>query len=140
MTYRTVEASSYEAYLEEEYPAGAFGSTEGRADEERERQTVVQSFPYAVVLKVAYPELDFSNRWCWKRFGPADGECVEGSSEYRVCEVPGPHSHEGRWRRRWLAKTDYDFGYNEWYFASAEDRAAFLEFVPQINWGEHYPK
>ena len=140
MSHRTVETTNYETYLEEEYPMGAAGSAVGRAQEKGERQTAIHRFPYAVVLKVAYPELDFSNRWCWEQFGPADGDCLDSQSEYRSCELLGPHSHEGRWRWRWLAKTDYDFGYNEWYFVSAADRSAFLEVVPRINWGEHYPK
>lgn len=98
------------------------------------------SFPHAVLLQVAYPELDYANRWCWQQFGPADGECQDASSEYPSCNHPGQHSHDGKWVTHWLAKTDYDFGYNEWYFAHAEDRERFLEFVPHIQWGDRYLK
>ncbi len=37
-----------------------------------------------------------------------------------------------------LAKTAYDFGFNEWCFAEQADRDKFLEFVPSITWGETY--
>jgi len=39
-----------------------------------------------------------------------------------------------------LVKTDYDFGFNEWYFAESEDCDFFVANVDKINWGEHYPK
>jgi len=138
MTHCTVKLASYESYLADEYAKDVQASY--RDLEERERQAMLQKFPHSAVLQLAYAELDYSNRWCWEHFGPSDGECMQSDSEYRTCERVGPHSHEGRWHSRWLAKTDYDFGYNEWYFASAADRADFLEFVPGINWGEHYPK
>lgn len=38
----------------------------------------------------------------------------------------------------WLAKTDYDFGFNEWYFKRHADLNRFLEFIPHITWGEAY--
>ncbi len=39
-----------------------------------------------------------------------------------------------------LGKTDYNFGYNEWYFESEIDQQLFLLSVSDINWGEKYPK
>jgi hypothetical protein len=140
MTHRTEKLSSYNEYLDEVYPLGAHGSAEDRVLDEREREPFTRRFPYTVVLKVSYPELDVSNRWCWKQFGPADGDCLDTQSEFRSCEQLLSHSHVGGWCWRWLAKTDYDFGYNEWYFESAEHRAAFLRFVPEITCGEKYAR
>ena len=40
----------------------------------------------------------------------------------------------------WFAKVDYDFGFNEWYFAESEDYDLFVANVDKINWGEHFPK
>ena len=40
----------------------------------------------------------------------------------------------------WFAKTAYDFGFNEWYFANEDDRARFCDEIPQFNFGENYPK
>jgi hypothetical protein len=139
MTFRTAKLVSYETFLQDKYALAVLDS-DGRAQEEQKRQALLKGFPHSVVVQVAYPELDFSDRWCWEHFGPQDGECLQADSEYSACGVPGPHSHEGRWHSRWLFKTAYDFGYNEWYFASSTDRDKFLEFVPQICWGEHYPK
>jgi hypothetical protein len=93
-----------------------------------------------VMLQVAYPELDFANRWCWQHFGPADGECLQRQSEYPACTLSGDHSHTGKWMWYFLGKTDYDFGYNEWYFESELDQQRFLASVSDINWGEKYPK
>jgi hypothetical protein len=37
------------------------------------------------------------------------------------------HSHKGTWTCRFLIKTGYDFGYNDFYFGSAEDREKFID-------------
>ncbi len=140
MTNRTVQLTDYDAYLKSEYPAASDASADARAAEEEERRVRLTSFPFDVVLQLAFAELDSANRWCWQQLGPAHGECYQSSSEYSACALPHPHSHTGSWTTHWLAKTDYDFGYNEWSFQRQEDRNRFLEFVPDLNWGEHYPK
>ncbi|WP_156397947.1 MULTISPECIES: hypothetical protein [unclassified Duganella] len=100
----------------------------------------MKRFPFAVMLKVSYPELDFANRWCWKNFGPCDGECTQAQSEYQVCLESGPHDHSGNWTSYWFEKTDYDFGFNEWYFVNSVDRDRFIAILDEINWGENYAK
>ncbi|RJF96786.1 hypothetical protein D3870_20585 [Noviherbaspirillum cavernae] len=138
--HRTVVPANYDEYLEFEYPAASVDLAEARAADVRERQARLAAFPYCVVLQVSYPELDYANRWCWQQFGPANGECLQASSEYSACEIRGSHSHVGSWLTNWLVKTDYDFGFSEWYFAHEADRDRFLESVPLINWGEGWPK
>jgi hypothetical protein len=137
MTHRTVVLSDFESYLAYKYRSMSLEAGEA---EVQDRQRRLVAFPHAVILQVAYPELDFANRWCWQQFGPAHGECLESYSEYPACNLPHPHNHEGKWFTNWLEKTDYDFGYNEWCFSRREEKNRFLEFVPQINWGERYPK
>jgi len=66
MTHQTVVLSSYEAYL----------ASENESPEDEERHRRLSRCPYSVMLEVAFPELDFANRWCWQRFGPAHGECI----------------------------------------------------------------
>jgi len=90
------------------------------------------------MLKVAFPELDFANRWCWQNFGPCDGECMQRDSAYPVCDRVEAHSHAGTWTSYFLAKTEYDYGFNEWYFRDSTDRDRFSSNVEGINWGEHY--
>jgi hypothetical protein len=92
------------------------------------------------MLQVSFPEMDFADRWCWQRFGPRDGECIQHGSEYPVCAIEGRHSHTGKWTSHWFAKTDYNFGFNEWYFAEESAREQFLASVSEINWGENFPK
>ena len=134
MSFRTVVLSSFE-----EYCASADSSQEC-AEEERDRLARLVRFPHAVMLQVAFPELDFANRMCWQRYGPSDGDCLQHSSEYCVCSFAEPHSHSGKWTWYWVAKTDYNFGFCEWYFAESGDRDSFLASVDEINWGEKYPK
>jgi len=140
MTFRTVQPSGYDEYLDYDYPAGSAGAAEARSADAEERQARMAAFPFAVMLQVEYAEMDFANRWCWQQFGPADGDCQQAHSEYPACQQPSPHCHSGRWITHWYCKTDYNFGFHEWYFASEADRDRFLEFVPHLNWGEHYPK
>ncbi|MGL4465675.1 MAG: hypothetical protein ACRDD1_20625 [Planctomycetia bacterium] len=140
MTVRTVLPADYIAYLESEFPAQSDGAVAARAADAEERRVRLAAFPFSVMLQVAYPELDYANRWCWRQFGPAHGECWQSSSVYPACDLPEPHAHVGRWLTHWLAKTDYDFGFNEWYFASEPDRDRFVEFIPHLHWGERYAK
>ena len=125
--------SSFEEYLgcDDDPP-------EERAAQENEHMERLAQFPHAVMLQLSYPELYFANRWCWQNFGPCDGECTQRYSEYPVCDLTQPHSHAGKWTTDWFVKTDYDFGFNEWYFAERADCERFLANVDTITWGEHY--
>lgn len=136
---RTAIQSTYADFLASEFVGTSDDVIAARAAEIRESVARLAAFPHSVVLQVAYPELDFANRWCWQQFGPAHGECHQASSEYAACDLPTPHEHDGSWLTHWLVKTDYDFGFNEWCFVRLEDRDRFLDFVPQINWGEGWP-
>lgn len=135
MSFRTLVLSSFDDYL-----ASECNSEELRLEEIRDRNERMARFPHSVMLQVSWPEIDFANRWCWQNFGPNDGECTQYRSEYCACDRTGPHSHSGKWMPQCLAKTDYNFGYNEWYFAEAEDQRRFVANLGQINWGEKYPK
>jgi hypothetical protein len=139
MTRRTAVQCSYADFLAFEYAGTSDAVIAARTAEIQEREDRLAAFPHSVVLQVAYPELDFANRWCWHRFGPAHGECHQASSEYAACDLRTSHAHVGSWLSHWLVKTDYDFGFNEWCFAQPEGRDRFLDFVPQINWGEGWP-
>jgi hypothetical protein len=130
---RTLEISSFDAYLSE-----CSNPVEYALSDQESRMERIQRFPFAVMLKVSYPELDFANRWCWGRFGPCDGMCAQSASEYRACFDDSSHTHLGAWTSHWFEKTSYDFGFNEWYFASGEDRDFFLATLDEINWGENY--
>ena len=135
MVYRTAILSTFDAYLE------TGGDTaEEQADQQTERKERVRSFPFAVMLELAFPERDFADRWCWEQFGSARGECLQSYSEYPSCTMNVPHCHMGSWINHWFVKTDYDFGFSEWYFSERVDYELFLEFVPSIDWGENYPK
>src|SRR5262245_1422187 len=102
MSHRTVVASSFE-----EYVASDDDSLEERATQEASRHERLARFPYSVMLKLSFPELDFADRWCWQNFGPRDGECTQRYSEYRACDRMEPHLHVGKWTSHWFVKTDY---------------------------------
>jgi len=133
MSHRTVIPSSFEEYL-----ASEDHSPEVRAEEQRERKDRLLRFPYTLTLRVSFAELDFANRWCWQHFGPGDRECLQRQSDYPACDIAEPHSHTGRWMWHWLVKTDYNFGFCDWYFSRQPDRDRFLASVSGINWGEKY--
>jgi hypothetical protein len=135
MSLRTVVISSFDEYL-----VSIKDAVEACAAAVVDRNARLLRFPYAVMLKVSYPELDFANRWCWQNFGPCDGKCTQRYSEYRVCDLTDPHSHVGKWSPHFFGKTDYDYGFNEWYFAEVADRDLFFANIDQINWGENYLK
>lgn len=135
MTHRTLVLSSLGEYLEDENE-----SPEDSSEEVQSRQVRLERFPHTVMLKLAFPELDFSERWCWQNFGPMDGECRQKYSEYRVCADDSCHTHRGKWTSHWYVKTDYDFGFCEFHFENENERDQFLQQLPEFSWGENYPK
>lgn len=135
MTCRTVVLSSFDAYLDSEYPDEGYGPADFQ-----DRNEILARFPYPVMLELSFAELDYANRWCWQQFGSPQGECFNRQSEYPTCNIQTDHCHAGNWAHEWLVKTGYNFGFNEWYFSSIAQSQQFLEFVPFINWGENFPK
>ena len=140
MTYQTIVLSSLEQYL-----ANTDETEEDLREQIAFRSSILKEFPYAVMLEVAFPEMDYANRWAWQQFGPRHGECYDvrrglRPSEYPMCDDGEPHVHHGTWCCHWLVKTDYDFGFCEWYFSTSSDRDRFHEFAPTINWGENFPQ
>ena len=59
MTHRNAVLSNIEAYL-----SRPDDSSEERAEQSSSRNERMARFLYAVMLQVAFPELDFANRWC----------------------------------------------------------------------------
>ena len=133
MTQRTLVLSSWEEYL-----AGELSTPEAAAEEAQARTVQLKRFPHAVMVKLSFPELDYAERWCWRNFGPNHGECQQKQSQYRVCTDEANHTHQGTWTSYWHVKTDYDFGYCEFYFAELKSQDQFLEQLPEINWGEKW--
>lgn len=134
MTFRAARLSSYKDCV-------ASLGHDPEADDAR--KGLLQVFSFSVMLELSYPEMDFTNRWCWESFGPRHGECFEcrdgyKPSDYPMCDIAPPHSHKGKWTSFWFGKTDYDFGFNEWYFADEFQHREFLEFEPRINGGEKF--
>ena len=73
-------------------------------------------------------------------FGSRNDECTQKDSEYRVCQIDEPHSHSGFWTDHWFVKTDYNFGFNEWYFTNESEYKTFTRNISSFNWGKLYPK
>src|SRR5262245_36010274 len=105
VSHRTVEEADYDAYSASEYPDATKEAKDARASDIRERAARLSTYPYSVVLQVAYAELDYANRWLWKQLGPANGDCHQAQSYYPICTLQEPHSHRGKWLSHWLGKT-----------------------------------
>ncbi|HEY2249831.1 MAG TPA: hypothetical protein VGH74_02180 [Planctomycetaceae bacterium] len=129
-----------------------------RRELDAERKERLRRFPNSVALEGAFSEYYFASRWCWQNLGACDGECCESDSEYPGCPLVlaterieniggrqrkkysriDAHVHEGSWTNYWLGKTDYDYGFCEFYFANDADRDRFIAAVPTFTWGENY--
>lgn len=145
-----MKLSSYEAFL-----------VHDKAWNEERRQEVNQQFPYIAILEGAYPEHDFSHRWCWQQFGePEYKQCHDHGSEYPCCPLvlateyktsyiyegkecfeknyrqPEKHGHSGNWTTVWLGKTGYDYGFSEYCFLSEKARDTFI--LSPFSLGENY--
>ncbi|HEV8053141.1 MAG TPA: hypothetical protein VGP47_11655 [Parachlamydiaceae bacterium] len=124
--------TTFERFLIENY---------GEYDNEDEQQQIHGMFPYVVVFQGLYLEHDFLSCHCWQKFGNKHGVCNEDVSSHSGCSLAidwkkngrntilEPHSHEGKWTTLWLAKTDYDYGFQEYCFAKEADLNIFLNFA-----------
>jgi hypothetical protein len=131
---RTIVVSSFERYVAE------FGGTsDWLVDERAERDLRKSRFPFSLMLELSFAELDFVNQWCWQQFGAADGQCLDKSSNDPICQIKEEHSHAGKWCWNWIEKTDYNFGFCEWYFSDQDDLSRFKALLPEICWGEKHP-
>ncbi|RYH43524.1 MAG: hypothetical protein EON54_17245 [Alcaligenaceae bacterium] len=137
---RTVKQTDFETYLKVETPTDPIDAQTFQEVSIAERSEFLAKYPHCTMLEVSFAEINYANRWCWQHLGPRDGDCHESTSDYPACELAGPHSHDGTWTEYFFGKSDYNYGYCEWYFAKRSDLDKFLDFQPQINWGESYPK
>ena len=136
---------------------------------DQNRLEILMTFPYSVVSEGGYPEHDYAGRWCWQHIGPKEGPCDNWHSEYPACPLvlateyvrsgeyknpegkivpyrrktycdPGEHAHQGRWTSLWLGKTDYDYGFQIYFFADEADYGEFLAAFPTFTWDESWNK
>lgn len=125
---------------------------EDRRETEIERRGSKARFPHTVIVEGAVDDYDFANRWCWQNVGPCDGECMESYSQYPGCPLVlatvrveskdgrerkkyskvEAHSHQGPWTWYFFGKTEYDYGFGEYYFARELDRNRFVAAVPSF--------
>ena len=124
----------------EEYVACGIDPEDVVNEQAKDRRDRLQRFPHAVMLKLAYHELDYAERWCWIQFGPRDGECWQHHSYYRVCADDTQHSHVGTWTSHWYTKTDYDYGFCEFSFSEPGAKSNFLQQLPEFHWNESWER
>lgn len=88
--------------------------------------------PYTTTVKWMYVAMDDALPWCWQVFGPKDGLCVDSECCPLVLaygrEKVKAHSHQGTWTSIWLGKTDYDFGYEKFFFKYEAARDVFEKY------------
>lgn len=142
------------------YPDLVQGHIEDQQERDQERRDLLAVFPYSVVAEGFYSEHDYATRWCWQHISPKNGLCDSYQSDYlalsSVLETeflehtfyrgnewfhkrywePAEHAHQGEWAYLWFGKTDYDYGFGEYYFAQDTDRAKFVEAFPAFTWDE----
>ncbi len=116
-----LELSNFEEYLNKEYLIGRENKEEYLNHKIVERNKILLDFPYSVILKLFYQQIDFADWLLWQILGDKYGYCNQEQSDIPACKITGKHKHNGVWTSFWLAKTDYDYGFNEWFFKNKED-------------------
>ena len=135
MTLKTLKISSIDSYL-----ACEDDSPEARDFANREREDRLHQFPYAVMLEWPFRNSTPRIAGVGNALAQWMARARKGIPEYKACSDETEHRHIGKWTSHWFVKTDYDFGYNEFYFVEQADRDLFLAHLSDIHWGEHYPK
>ena len=131
---------------------------------DRDRHELLTAFPYSVVAEGISTEHDFAAHWCWQHLGPMHGCCIGAYTEYPACPLvlateyyervvyqgrewvekrylhPVAHEHQGVWTYLWFGKTDYDYGYGEYFFSAELDCGRFVSAFPTFTWSEAWNK
>lgn len=77
-------------------------------DEENKRQSELKVFPYSVIVEGDYSEVEMAQDWCSQNIG-----------------------EKGKvWSDIWYGKIDYDYGFQEFFFETEENREKFANSVP----------
>ncbi len=126
-----LEISNFEEYLKEDYLIGNYNGQEYLNYKVKERNEILFKFPYSIILKLFYHQIDFADWILWQILGEVYGVCQY--SDIPACKIKGNHKHNGTWISYWLAKTDYDYGFNEWFFKKKKDINILTEIIPLLE-------
>ncbi len=139
-----LELSNFENFLRDDLLIGNQCREEYLKSKINERNVILSDFPYSIVLKTSYSQIDFAEWLLWQLFGDMNGICNQNSSDIPACKIKNKHQHKGNWTNLWLAKTDYDYGFNEWFFKSKKDCKIFINILPLLKqmkgWGIYTDK
>ena len=82
----------------------------GRREKEADAQRVekLKFLPFSVVAEGAYPELDMADQWLLEHAG---------------------HESEKGWQKIWYGKTEYDYGFTEYFFKDETTRQKFVDEI-----------
>ncbi len=125
--------SNFEDYLEEKFLIGEENREDYLSNKILERNNILLDFPHSIILKLFYHQMDFADWLLWQILGARNGDCNQRESEVPACRIQGKHNHSGIWTSFWLAKTDYDYGFNEWLFKTNEDSHILIEILPLLE-------
>ncbi len=126
-----LEISNFEEFLKEDYLIGNDNKQEFLKRKIKERNNILLDFSHSIILKLSYHQLDFANWLLWQILGEVYGYC--GYSNFPMCKIKGEHKHNGIWAIYWLAKTNYDYGFNEWFFKQKEDSDVLIKIKPLLE-------
>ncbi len=107
-------------------------------------------FPHTTLVSWIYQDMDVAEDWCCETFGPPliidhiQEDLLRETAEifgspiniehikYETsitCREKRSTNASGKWATLWLGKTDYDFGYQQFFFKDPADKEAFENFL-----------
>lgn len=91
-----------------------------------ERNKINKKFSFSIVVEGLCDELSVAVQWCLDNISRRNISVGEDYIFRKLKE----NSPDGLWTELWYGKTDYDYGFSEFFFKNQEDLS---KFERQIN-------
>lgn len=91
---------------------------------EADRITILRNLTFSIVTEGACPELEMAVTWCLDNIGQRSSEIGENCNYRRLGEISRKQPGNS-WNELWYGKTEYDYGFSEFFFENESDLNAF---------------
>ena len=88
------------------------GDEDWETEYQIEREELIVRYPYSVVVEGAFLEYNSLKHWTDEQFGPENSPV---------------------WTSLWYGKTDYDYGYREYFFSRQADLQLLIQHIPLVH-------
>jgi len=116
-----IKISNLSAYLDEYDETLAY-----LIDVLKARESRRCDFPHTLMALLGYDLMDMAKQWCQDQWGP-------GGDTYEDRPYQPQENQAFLWLTCWMMKTEYDYGFCEWYFREPSHLEQFVAHIQSCN-------